>query len=200
MTMKFISLFLLIGNFLLFIVGALWIFSPPKSGGKARLKSSLSLLGIMIAIGFAVSSVQMIILLNGIIGLVCLTLSTGLFILTARVHKERKLSPINSLDSPVHLVQRGPYKHIRHPFYTSYLLSFLGGAIVANSMWAMAGVLAIFYLYTQAADQEEEKFLQSPLADNYRSYRNRTGKFFPLFFATPQKYSNSGIELPEISS
>ena len=195
--MKTLSLFLLHSNFLLFIVSAFWLFSRPQGGGKARRINSLYILGLMVGISHALISVDKVLLLNGILGLLFLLLSMGLFVATALVHSDKKLSPINSTDSPTHLVQRGPYKIIRHPFYTAYLLCFLGGAIAANSLWGMLGVLGLSYLYHLAADQEEKKFMGSVLRQQYDTYQQQTGKFIPILFRKPTneiyKYPNSGI-------
>jgi protein-S-isoprenylcysteine O-methyltransferase Ste14 len=40
-------------------------------------------------------------------------------------------------------------------------------------------VAVMLGIYLRAARQEEEKFLRSPLADEYRRYRSSTGLLFP---------------------
>lgn len=175
---RFSLLFLLV-NFSIFIIGALSLFSRPKDGQQVRTSNSIFILSMMGLTAYGLITSDYLSLINGVLGLGCLSISLILFFWTAHTHRGEKLSPLNSLDLPTHLVQRGAYRYIRHPFYTSYVLSFLGGAILANSLWLMLGVLGIFYMYVEAADQEEEKFATSSLSGIYEKYKTQTGKFFP---------------------
>lgn len=82
-------------------------------------------------------------------------------------------------EKPHGLVTLGVYRHVRHPFYTSYLAFWCGWAIAAWAPVAIVPVLMIGFLYALAARLEESKFAQTPMADDYAAYRSRTGFFWP---------------------
>jgi protein-S-isoprenylcysteine O-methyltransferase Ste14 len=80
---------------------------------------------------------------------------------------------------PHGLVVSGPYRHVRHPFYTSYLMFWTGWAIATWTSTAAVPVAIILVLYVLAARMEERNFAHSPLATEYADYRRRTGFFWP---------------------
>ena len=82
-------------------------------------------------------------------------------------------------DTPQFLFQKGPYAHIRNPFYTSYLLANTGVAMAFPSWITAAAALASLVVLWMAALYEERKFARSGLAEEYRAYRSRTGRFLP---------------------
>lgn len=82
-------------------------------------------------------------------------------------------------DNPVSLVTRGPYRYVRHPFYTSYLIFWAGLALGAWSLWAIPVLLLMAGLYTVAARGEEAEFARTDMAGDYATYRARTGMFWP---------------------
>jgi len=78
------------------------------------------------------------------------------------------------------LVSDGPYRHVRHPVYTSMIAVALGAALVFRS-YLLVGVAAlsiVTHLWWAAA---EEKLLGSPegLGDAYRTYASHTDRFLP---------------------
>jgi protein-S-isoprenylcysteine O-methyltransferase Ste14 len=81
------------------------------------------------------------------------------------------------------LVTTGPYRWIRHPFYSSLAL-----AVVANSLTAanwflfVTGGLVFTLLVIRCG--REEKNLISGFGDQYRNYMQRTGRFLRVFDAT----------------
>lgn len=81
--------------------------------------------------------------------------------------------------TPACLVRRGPYRLMRHPIYTAYLLAWLAGAAAAGQPWLLLSVPLMGALYYRAARQEERAFLDGPLAVEYQEYRRRTGMFVP---------------------
>lgn len=78
------------------------------------------------------------------------------------------------------LITTGPYRWVRHPFYTSASL-----AIVANSLatanWFVftTGCLAFTLLVIRCRTEEEN--LIARFGDEYRAYARRTGQFVPRF-------------------
>jgi protein-S-isoprenylcysteine O-methyltransferase Ste14 len=81
--------------------------------------------------------------------------------------------------APTSLTTAGPYRVIRHPIYSAYLLAWCAGAAIAGQPLLLVCVAYMGLLYTIAARREERWFLASPLASRYRQYQQRTGMFFP---------------------
>lgn len=82
-------------------------------------------------------------------------------------------------DSPMFLLNHGPYRYVRHPFYLSYVLFWFGTAIAVHSVtgWVAPAIMTVLYL--DAATREERKFANSELAVAYAAYRRRAGLFWP---------------------
>ncbi len=105
--------------------------------------------------------------------------SAGLFWWSIRTSFNKPLSAAFSPDTPVHLVSQGPYRFMRHPLYTSYLLTWAAGCVVTAQWWLLPTALIMLAIYFAASSAEEEKFLRSPLGRDYQRYRLRTGRFLP---------------------
>jgi len=80
---------------------------------------------------------------------------------------------------PAELCAEGPYAHIRHPLYASYILAF-AAQLAALPQWP---TLAIFLfnlaLFAHAARDDERTLAKSGLAADYAQYKRRTGMFLP---------------------
>ena len=92
-------------------------------------------------------------------------------------------SYIYSDDAPQFLHTSGPYRYVRNPFYSSYLLTFLAAAVLAPNLVTIAVPVVMFVFLMFAARHEERKFSRSPdpVAKEYAEYKKRTGMFFPRF-------------------
>src|SRR5579863_2603726 len=81
------------------------------------------------------------------------------------------------------LVERGPYRWIRHPLYTGEIVSSLGLALLAGSLAALAVWLGLCFLQAYRALREEQLLMAAMPA--YRGYQARTAALLPgLFLAT----------------
>jgi len=77
------------------------------------------------------------------------------------------------------IVTAGPYRYVRHPFYTSYNLTWIAG-FSATGWWPLAiAAMTMASLYERAAREEELGFSVGALADAYALYKGRTGKYLP---------------------
>jgi protein-S-isoprenylcysteine O-methyltransferase Ste14 len=94
-------------------------------------------------------------------------------------NRKRRLSAAFSDDLPTHLVEDGPYRLVRHPFYCSYLLAWSAGVIGSGCLWLLATVAVMLGIYLHAAYVEERKFARCGLANEYEAFRRRTGLLMP---------------------
>jgi protein-S-isoprenylcysteine O-methyltransferase len=77
------------------------------------------------------------------------------------------------------LIDRGPYRYVRHPSYTGALLAFLGiGLALAN--WASLAILMLPIPFAFIRRMSvEEAALQKGLGPPYRLYMDRTKRLIP---------------------
>lgn len=104
----------------------------------------------------------------------------GLWAWTIVATRSAQLTLAFSRDLPNALIDRGPYRYVRHPFYTSYTLYWLAGSLATLTWWVAAPSIMASIFYVVAARSEERKFAASRLAGAYADYRSRTGMFLPL--------------------
>ena len=77
------------------------------------------------------------------------------------------------------LVERGPFRWVRHPSYTGVLLAFVGWALTLWNWAAMAVVLVpIFVAFVRRMNVEEEA-LSRALGERYDTYMRRTKRLIP---------------------
>ena len=101
-----------------------------------------------------------------------------------RYYAIRTLGRFFTFDVAVHsgqtVIERGPYRYIRHPSYAGGLMT-LAGIGVALGNWASLGtlltVMAIAYGYRI---QVEEAALLASLGAPYQAYRSRTKRIIPF--------------------
>ncbi len=76
------------------------------------------------------------------------------------------------------LVQRGPYRYVRHPIYTGLLMMVLGTAISNGHVEAFVGCLFFLTSFYIKLGQEEQVML-SHFPDQYPAYRSRSKALIP---------------------
>jgi len=78
------------------------------------------------------------------------------------------------------LVTTGPYRWVRHPFYTVVFSSLFSLSLVAAN-W-LIGLLTLLMLLVimKRTDTEEAKLIER-FGEAYRNYMQRTGRFLPRF-------------------
>lgn len=102
-----------------------------------------------------------------------------LFWRSIAIAKNSKLSFAFSKERPSSLINDGPYKYIRHPFYLSYSLAWVAGFIGTLNIILCAIMLIMFFIYFKSAQKEEEIILSSELKNDYSNYKKNTGMFLP---------------------
>ena len=114
-----------------------------------------------------------------LIGMAIEICSAGLFAATLAATRETRFRLAFDDELPDQLVRSGPYKYIRHPFYTSYLIYWSGFALATFSWLALPLLLLIGSIYTFAARGEDRQFAMSDLAEQHAQYRQHAGMFWP---------------------
>jgi protein-S-isoprenylcysteine O-methyltransferase Ste14 len=162
--------------FVLQTVGAATTFRIVPGEGPAR-RSELVSLGFW-AILINSSSVRLNpwLVAPGCLGMLA---ALALFEWSRRSVRGQYFSYVFSNDVPKALWTGGPFAYVRNPFYASYLLGMASAALMWPSIVRVLVFAATAMLLTSAARHEEQKFARSPLADEYQSYRQRTGRFIP---------------------
>src|ERR1700690_372207 len=80
------------------------------------------------------------------------------------------------------VVEKGPYRFIRHPSYSGAMLSFLGFGLALTNWLSLALIIlgtVIGYGYRVSV---EEKALVEGLGQPYRDYMQHTKRFIPFVF------------------
>lgn len=79
-----------------------------------------------------------------------------------------------------HLVTSGPYRYVRHPIYSSYLMALFASLIFCPQVGTLLCFLYGTIVLTRTAAQEEVRLAQSDdLGPEYTEYIKRTGRFLP---------------------
>lgn len=78
------------------------------------------------------------------------------------------------------VVDRGPYRVLRHPSYTGLLLVFSGGGLVAGNWVSAAGALAVLLIALIYRLRIEERALEEALGDRYRRFAENRARLVPF--------------------
>ena len=82
-------------------------------------------------------------------------------------------------DAPAGVVTYGAYAWVRHPFYSSFLLTLAATSVYTLSPVSLAVLAYGFVALTLTARREEGRLLASDFGAEYGQYLGRTGRFFP---------------------
>ncbi len=87
-----------------------------------------------------------------------------------------------SIERDHQLVERGPFRVVRHPSYTGVLLAFVGFALSLGN-WAaiLVILLPIFGAFIHRMNVEE-RALAGALGETYTAYMRRTKRLVPLLY------------------
>jgi len=92
----------------------------------------------------------------------------------------KNLSPFPTPKDHSVLLQNGLFKLVRHPIYTGLIFLFFGYSIYQDSKYKLIITLLLLILF-HFKTQYEEQQLQIKFPE-YKTYKTKTGKFFPKWF------------------
>jgi len=110
-------------------------------------------------------------------GILCIA---GLaFCVWARATLGRNWSGTITLKEGHELIERGPYRFVRHPIYTGLLAMFLATAIAFGYLGGIVAVILAFASFWIKLSEEERLMLQQ-FPDQYQSYQQRVKRIIPF--------------------
>ncbi len=144
----------------------------------------MRVVAVATALGYVIFTASVLILGQGgawPLAIVLFGLSGALFAASVAATRDSRLTLAYTEDTPAFLLSQGPYGLVRHPFYASYLLFWLGTALAQSTVvyWIVPAFMA--GLYVDAARREERKFRNSPFAHHYAQYCKKVGMIWPRF-------------------
>jgi protein-S-isoprenylcysteine O-methyltransferase Ste14 len=102
----------------------------------------------------------------------------GVIIMLLAVYALRKsISPFPSPRKNAVLIQHGIFKFIRHPIYTSILLTTIGWAFYSNSLFRIFIFVMLIILFEIKSNFEEDLLIKR--FTKYANYIKITGKYLP---------------------
>lgn len=158
------------------LLGAAQTFSLVKGERPAPAVQVFALANFIVIYKVFTTRVDPILVIPGLFGFMC---SLALFEWARRTVRGKFFSYVFSHDTPQFLLTTGPYAYVRNPFYVSYLLAYIGAAILFPGIATLGVLIMMGILLVKAARFEEGKFQHSSLAAEYESYRRQTGMFIP---------------------
>jgi protein-S-isoprenylcysteine O-methyltransferase Ste14 len=78
------------------------------------------------------------------------------------------------------VVEKGPYRFVRHPSYTGVLVTFIGLGLAVQSWGALLLLLVVFGVSFGYRMRVEEQTLLKELGQDYASYMRRTKRLIPF--------------------
>lgn len=110
-------------------------------------------------------------------GVLCLA---GLaFCFWARATLGRNWSGYITLKEGHELIERGPYRFVRHPIYTGLLVMFLATALAYGHLGGFVAVMVAFASFWIKL-VEEEKLMRQQFPEQYRAYEQRVKRIIPF--------------------
>ena len=115
----------------------------------------------------------------GGVGGVLLAAGLGLA-LTGALGLGRNLTPFACPRAGSVLLERGPYRLVRHPIYAGLFLGALGWAFLVRGLLTVGWALLLLLLLDRKASLEERWLLAS--FPGYAAYRQRVRKLIPFLY------------------
>lgn len=111
-------------------------------------------------------------------------ITTAGLILFCSAHQAlgRNWTAVLALSTEHEMVQRGPYRYVRHPMYAAFFVMGIGfGLLSANWLVGVIylGPLLVMYMVRVTA---EEEMMIGRFGDSYREYMKNTGRLYPRFW------------------
>lgn len=98
----------------------------------------------------------------------------------ARVHLGRNWGIPMTVAQEPELVTSGPYKFVRHPIYTGFILAMIGSALVSGGLGLfLAPLMCAYFVFSAFV---EEKILTRHFPRQYPEYKKHSKMLVPFIF------------------
>lgn len=162
------------------------LFSRRHAGNKDRFKRGLLVISFLaFPIALAVPYLENGLLwgrpapLPVMIPAILIEASGGLLILRSR----KILGKFGGVDIVLEedhaLVTRGPYRYVRNPMYSGFLLLIAGYSLALGGYVSSVVSTTLVFGVLHARTLLEEELLEGKFGEEYRAYRRRSGRYFP---------------------
>ena len=101
------------------------------------------------------------------------------FAIWARMILGRNWSGVITLKEGHELIERGPYRIVRHPIYTGILTMFAGTAVAIGYFGGFIGLLLLFVSFWMKLKREEDLMLKH-FPEEYSGYQHRVKRIIPF--------------------
>lgn len=175
-----LSLFVLLGGLSCFASFAWAVKSHFRTTG--RVPRGMKMLGLLTLCGMAVFLIRFRVAeptWHNLSGLLCFIMSLSIFGWSIKATRHSPPTMAFDTDQPNFLYTNGPYRYVRHPFYLSYMVFWVGTALASPGIIGWVTPLLMLAVYQHAASREEAKFATSSLSGAYAAYRQSAGMFLP---------------------
>ena len=104
--------------------------------------------------------------------------AAGLVVLAlGGAYLNRAGTPVNPYRPSTTLVTAGPYRYSRNPMYIALTLTYLGAAVVVDSVWPVMLLPGLLLVMQWGVISREERYLERRFGDDYRRYQARVRRW-----------------------
>ncbi len=108
------------------------------------------------------------------------TLAAGITLLgLAHYHLGKSFNSLVVSKEDHQLVTTGPYRWIRHPIYTAYLMNYVAGGLLASNLVLTFVPVVFFGLMIINRIPREEAVMREEFGQDYINLEKRTGRLLP---------------------
>ena len=110
------------------------------------------------------------------LGAILIAIAVWLSVWGVRVMHRAGTSEKTSLPTTA-LVTTGPFRYSRNPLYVSLTLAYLGIAVAAQSLWALALLIVVLAVVQRGVIDREERYLERRFGEDYLRYKGRVRRW-----------------------
>jgi len=89
-------------------------------------------------------------------------------------------SPHIEIKKKHQLIKKGPYKYLRHPYYSSVIFEILGVPLIPNSYYAFCLALLVYIPLLFLRVWFEEKVMAQTFGEEYYQYKKEVPEYLPI--------------------